>query len=1250
MRKFCLAIACIGILTLGSAKFLSAQQFTAVSGVVTDKTGGVIPDVEVTLVNVQTGFRATTTTNDIGYYQFLRLSPASGYELTFSKEGFRKFVISNISLGVGTVETHNATLELGNVSETVEVKVTGEATLNTTDAAIGTEIDQRALHDLPSLFRGNPTALLTLAPGVVGNNGAGANQSGSVTGSRADQMSLTLDGMDVTDQTTGQAFAAVGTPPLDSVSEVRTVSAGPEALLGRSSGGQVQLVTKSGTNEFHGNLREFHRNTITAANDFFSNKTGLAKPPLIRNQFGGSLGGPIKKDKFFFFFDYEGRRDALSSQVLDIVPLDNVRDGEIAYLNNTGGVSTLTAAQVAAIDPQGVGADPGLMALFASRYPRANDLSAGDGINTGGFRFNAPVHSSFNTYTGRLDYNLTDKQVLFARATVDRFNSDDSVNRVIQQFPGDPAPLGSILQQDTVWSVGHTWTITKDFINQASFGIATSALDFPTNFQPTSPNLFQIFAGITDPFGSFSSQGREVPVPHIKDDVTWTHGRHTFQFGADIKPMRIKTSLTNDFNFIGIGLGGNTLSLNSSLRPSDIQNSTTARTLWDNIFPVVLGRFSGTTTNFNYTPDLTPLPSASGKHRDYHYNEYEFYAQDSWKLRSDLTLSYGLRWQIHSVPFEANGFESIPSIGLSDYFGARVASANSGASGVDAVPLVSYDLGGSANHAANFYKTSWKDLAPRVALAYSPSVRGGLLGSLFGERKTSIRMGAGILFDRIVSAPTFELDQNTFLFDNSAALNFGVPNNPQASLLNDPRFTDINTPPPLPSAPVETRPNTPNVDDTGFPIGLPVGGGFPSFFNFDPKLKTPYSIALTFGFQRELPANSLLEVDYVGRLGRRLLAVGDSAQTLNALDAASGQRLNTAFGNLQTQLNTGAPVADQAWFENQMNAAIQAQVGPGATCADFFGESCTGVVADFLGNFVSTGDVSSTVLILAQAGLLNPNVALPWQTGANGYIGNFGSSNYHGLLVSYTKRYSSGLELKLNYTLSHAIDNVSTITNSFISYTFNGSGLVCDLQNLRTCRGSSDFDVRHLISGYFIYDLPLGKGRMFLHDAPGWVDAVAGGWSVSGLVAWRSGFPISTSTGTFPIDFTQDAPAVFNGNLQSVKTSLHTDANGNIQMFADPQAALGAFSFPFGGGTGNRNVLRGPGYTNLDLAVLKTFQLPWSERQRLQFRWESFNAFNHPNFAATGNTAIQGDPSQFGIITSTVGSPRQMQFALRFDF
>lgn len=1245
MKKLLFAFMLASLTLCLSAMVALAQSTAGVTGTVKDSNGAVIAGADVKLTDSKTGAELTTKTNDQGVYSFPRVAPGKGYTLTFTNPGFQTLVINQVALGVGVIETHNAQMTIGEVSGTVVVTASNEVTLNTTDASIGNVIGERRLKELPIQIRNSPAALIGLQAGVVGNNvgATGTNRTGSVTGARADQGNITVDGIDANDQATGQFAATVGNAPIDAIQEFRAVSSNPGAADGRSSGGQVELVTKSGSNEFHGNVREYNRTAFTAANSFFNNRAGVKRPQLTRNQFGGSIGGPIMKDALFFFFDYEGRRDAQGISYLRTVPLDHFRNGSLGFLNSVAGCATsarlnttpncitiLTPAQVAALDPKGVGGNAALLSFINSRYPKANDLTAGDGINTGGFRFNAPSKREDNTYTTRVDWNATSKQKFFGRFNIARRVQTDTVNSVAAQFPGDPE-TAQIIVKDYTWVVGHTWIASPTLLNQVTVGVSRSGLLFPNNFAPAFPNSFTFGAGLTAPFASISEQDRFVLTPTLRDDVTWTRGTHGIEFGGSLKPIDSKSGLTNDFNFTTVGLGGLLSSLDPSLRPGTLGTGTVRSGNYDSAFTFLLGRFSQVQTNFNYDPNGMAFAPGTGKHRDYRYDELELYVADSWKLRNNLTLNFGVRWHLYPAPYEKNGFQAAQDVDMRQLFDLRQRNNARGISGNTAEPFLRYDLIGKANNARSLYETDLNNFAPRFGFAYTPAFRNGFLGKLFGDNKTVIRGGGTVVYDRPGGAITFIQDQVSYLFDNSATTQFPAAS-PTAALLNNPRFTSINALPVNNLAPVITRPFTPFVQG-GVPVGLGDGE-----FNYavDQRFRIPYAIQYSFGFQREIPGNFILEASYVGRQARKLFSQADVAQVLDFKDPVSGQFMIDAFNKLQAQVEAGVPgnmVTAQPWFENQMFPGGTALMASNGT----------------LRQFVLRGDTSDAVFLLYANGLLDPNVGMSGQFGTNIYISNQGASSYDGMLVSLRKRFSQGLQFDFNYTLSHSIDNGSSVVNTVVG------GLVCDLRNLRACRGNSDFDIRHLVNANFIYELPFGRGQRFGGSVPGWLNQVIGGWEVTGIFTGRSGLPFTTTTTAFPVGFNFNSPATYNSNnVGALQAQIHDASNGTIQFFSDPTAVFnpsapttGALRFPHHGEIGNRNILRGPSFWNLDTALLKTFKMPWSEHQNLQIRWESFNAFNHNSF---GLPAVGITGTTFGTITTSASAPREMQFALRYTF
>ena len=1253
-----------------------AQDNSSVTGVVTDQSGAVVADASVTLSNPSIGFTSTKVTNGVGGYEFSNVPPDKNYSLEFSKSGFTTLNLDKIILNVGSKETRDAVLRVGDTKISVEVTASAAESLNTTDATISSGIDGDRIQDLPNSFVNNAANYLALAPGVT--------PSGEVTGTRSDQTNITLDGLDVNDQRGGFAFTTTVNTPLDSIQEFKVTSTGDDATYGHSAGGQMELVTKAGTNSFHGQAFEYNRTTDYTANNFFNNLQGIANPQLIRNQFGGDLGGPIVKKKLFFFFSYNGLRSVSPEQNYDVVPMPSFYNGQLAYVN-TAGSTVLTPTtgpnSLAALDPEGIGADQSLLSFLQARgytgtsaIPAPNTTAVGDGINTSGYYFNSPVRNADNTFIGRMDYQISTNHRLFVRVTEDRSLDGGFGSTAVQVFPSDTDPSSSYLDHSRAWVVGETWTISPSMTNQASFGETDQVNAFVINNKPAFPNDLTFFDGfigenvLTNPYLGLNEQFPIVPVYQGRDTFTWVKGKHVMQFGGVIAPTIFKSGNVTDTNTDGVGIGGFLSGLNPAERPSDFNGNASE---WDRVFTAILGRYSAVSSGYNYDRAGNPLPQGLVSLRDYHSTQYEAFAQDSWSIRSDFTITYGVRWDFHNPLNEVNGYEAIQNQTPQSIFSARLANDAAGISGPNAAPFITYSLGGSANHAPGYYKPTHDNFGPRIGFAYSPSGNGGALGRLFGNRETSIRAGFGVDFDNNLIGQGFELDETSFLFSNTPTLNYG-------SLATDPRFScpspctgkvlGASMPAPAPGG-TSPRPTfTPNLDANGFPIGFFNGGfGEGSMFNFDPNYKTPYEMHYSFGIQRHLPGDWLVEADYVGKQGRRLPALGDPSQTLNFIDKASGQGLYSAFGAVQKQVQNNANITPQPWFENQMGAAL-AQYGYtcGSAGAALLGVSttCTQLAVAAGGFYFGDGDTSSLIQTLAdfhglsgvvEQGLLLPNVGLNAQDGATGFIGNYSASNYNALIVRVNHRLSHDLTTELNYSFSHSIDNDSGVQNDLIS--FNTSE-ICDLRNLRVCRGSSDFDRRNVLAASFEYGLPFGQGKWLGHDASKPLDELIGGWHVSGIATAYSGEPFKVDSGAFTIDFTQSQPAVFIGTDADVKEGIHTSVTGGgasntIQYFANANNALSAFTAPIAGGPGTRNILSGPAFWNVDMAILKDFKMPWSDTHSLQFRVDGLNVFNHTNFSnpaqANGPTSIIV-PSTFGNILSTADDARVLQLGLRYIF
>jgi carboxypeptidase family protein len=1251
-----------------------AQGGTTVRGTVSDPNGNLVKGATVTLTDPSRNFTRTQQTNDDGQYVFNAIPPGT-FKLEVTAQGFKTASASGLAALVDTPTVRDVQLEIGAVSETVDVTSTAEAAINTSDATIGNSFERKRIVELP-LNANNVVGLLSLQPGV--------SRSGFVNGGRADQSNITLDGVDVNEQQDGldvitdEAFASVLRVTRDSLQEFRVTTTNPNAEQGRSSGAQVSLVTRSGSNQWHGSLFEIHRNTVTTANDFFNNAAGVERPQLLRNIFGGSVGGPIKKDRAFFFFTYEGFREATATSVVREVPLPTLGQGIVRFRTESGfsdpgcpagtpgGVECLTPAEIEDAYLAANGSSPGInpqtlavLAAAAQRYP-ANDTTVGDGLNTSGFRFNARTPTELNTYIARFDFNLTNNQTLFLRGnyqndTVTRavyFSPDCSVaGDNIQCFPDTP-PL-STWNHPKGFAVGHVWTISPTLVNRFNYGLTRASFTQAGDSNENRVNFRFIFS----PSGFRRSLERTTPVHNFVDDVSWVRGNHTWGIGGNVRLItnnRISTGASFDdavinpsfYNFSGAVL----------IDPfTDFESGNDLR----DALASVIGRYSQYSANLVYDGNGQLQPVGTPTDRSFATQEYEAYFQDSWRMRPNFTLNYGLRWSTSTPVYEKNGLQVVPNISLTDYFNQRRASADAGVPFTDPISFI---LGGQVNNAPGYYKQDWNNFAPSVSFAWSPNL-GKVLGK---DGKAVIRSGFRVTYDRIGSQLAVNFDLNNLAgFTSARNINANTFDVIAGEL--GPQFSGFNPdvrslPFPGASGPIPTT--------LQFPLTVPADEDQRIEVSLDQGITTPYNYSFNFSYGREIGKGLSFEASYVGRWARNLLASRDIMQLNNIRDPQSGLTYYEAINALVDFRYANREITsipDIPFFNNMFPFMPDWWGDPSLTPTQaayaFLAPSSVGgadiIDYTFL-QLLWDDSPSCTTCPFGGGPARFNNMFYQPQFGALSAFSTVAHSNYNSLQLSVRQRLRDDITFDFNYTYGHSLDNASGLQNSNSYGTaFIVNALFPD-QNYAT----SDFDARHIINANWVVGLPFGRGKRFFSDAGGVVEQVFGGWQSTGIFRWNSGLPIQT-----PFDccvWATNWNVQSNGvRVQPVQSSPTSNgSSGTPNVFSDPTAVYRSFRPARPGEVGDRNVLRAPGYISLDMGLYKSFKMPW-EGHALQFRWEVFNVTNTQRFdgLTIADLSLGTDPflggnpnSDFGRFTSTQAplnetkAGRVMQFALRYTF
>ncbi|HYZ84603.1 MAG TPA: carboxypeptidase regulatory-like domain-containing protein, partial [Bryobacteraceae bacterium] len=1154
---------------------LFAQTQTNLNGTVFDPSGAAVPGATITITNIATNQVRETTSDEQGYYNLAQVTPGE-YRLLAKKQGFADVSVQGVRLLVNTPSTVNLTFEnVGSTSTLVEV--TADAVqINTSDATLGNSFGTTPILQLP--FEGrNVAKILSLQAGVTwvgdtdtvnGGVNAATDRGGVVNGGRSDQSNVTLDGVDVNDQQTRSAFTSVLRVTLDSVQEFRVVTTNANAESSRGSGAQVTLITKSGTNEIHGSAYWYLRNREFNANTFFNNVAGLPTPKLNRNIGGASLGGPIVRNKLFLFGNYEGRRDSLEQSIQRIVPTASLRQGIASYIARGGNIVQVSPQELASRLNYAPGANAAALQLFNS-YPMPNDFTAGDGLNTAGFRFNAPIKNKFDTYIARMDYVLNDRHSFFARGQLQQDSEEFA-----PQFPGAP-PNSRDLTYSKGIAVGWNGALRPNFLVTTRYGLTRQKL------MTAGVGTYEAvtWRPLSDPVGLTRSFQRTSPTHHLSQDFNWLKGSHNFQFGGSFRQYT-NDRLAYDNSYFGassnsswLTSSGQILSAPFTTGADNVAISPGSRTAFNDAVSMVFGLVTQVNSRYNYLPQngqVQVLGRGVPNPRKFVGQESELYFQDTWKLNRQLTVTAGVRYMFWPAVYEANKVQTSPSIPLSEWFDTRVANANAGLAGQTGLSPISFNLITSPN--ARPLYDDLHNWSPRFAIAYSPEGQSGLGKLLFGgPGKSVFRAGWGMYYDvfgagliRAFDASALGLSTNT---QNSSG---------RLTLADAPRFTgtfnipqSLVTPPPPASFPVTQ------------------GNIFQITNSLDDKLRAPYVMRFNASFQREIKNGLTLTLAYVASEGRRTMTSEDLATPLNIRDPQSGSTWYDAARQLVGQMNMNsrrqvvAPLTDAQlaqvrsipYFENMFPGLA----GGGLTATQAALRLMEEVFPDSTAWLESTdrfGDPAASRL--GRFAFYSPQFSYLRA------IRSVGASSYHSMQTSVRKIFRNGDQFDFNWTWSHSFD-LGSVTENQQSANDGLRGVIISPYNRKLMRAESDFDQRHNFNANYVYNLPLGKGRHFFGNAGTFANLLVGGWQLAGLYRQTTGLPVSVGHGrTWPTNYNVTGWATQVGQFKdgTNKNAPAPVTTGTPQqlarlsgpnIFQNPAEAVQSFGFTYAGEIGNRN-------------------------------------------------------------------------------
>lgn len=1247
MRKPILAFL---LLTFCLTAVASGQGTASrVTGTVVDEKGSVVPGAVVTLINEATQTALTTETASGGTYVFDSIQVGK-YTVSVEKQGFKKAVSVGNTANVNQPLTVDFTLEVGGLAETVQIVSSAETIQTSSSGNIGNTVEQRTLVTLPIVGnRGrNPLEFINFQPGVV----TGANTGGGihVHGSRDRAFNFTLDGIDINETSAGGSnFTPIRTNP-DSLQEFQVVTGNFTADLGRSSGAQVTLVTKSGSNDFHGSVFEFYQTPRFHANEYNNIINRAQRPQFVQHIFGGSLGGPVYlprfgeggpthysgKNKTFFFTNIQFLRTSQAFFVNRTVYTQQARSGIYRYV--VGGVNRNATQANPSVDANGnplpgltigsynvlansggLGFDPTTQFIIGVT-PLPNNFNVGDGLNVAGFSFVAPQTERQYDFTTKIDHYFNDRHSMYVRWAHGAQNTlGDNVNGGLQKFPGFPNFVDTYRLPRNL-AVNYRWAISPTVVNEfvAGFNRFTFSFDNPDPREnpPVILNVPNDPLNFEEPVNNL----RTITTWQFVDNLSWIHSTHAFKFGTNLRFQRhlddrsaVAGVLTRPRIFLSTGINPVPASFRTQAGANTLVPGINAadRSRLDSVINDLLGRVGTINQAFVAISDSEFGPGRTRFNYAAEYPEYDFFAQDTWKLRRNLTLDLGIRWEMRLSPRAPDNVVLRPEQRLA----------------IGEPPTNTFRFG-----EGKLYKDSLALFAPTVGVAWDPK----------GDGKSSIRANYRLAYDR---TNTFIF--SSFIFQSAPGLTRAVTNNTfgqNGGLLR------------------QGVPTLNSNDVTPLQFRQPTSFSTNALNVVDPELSNPRTHQYSISYQREIGWKNVLEINYIGRQGRDLYGGYD----VNQVDIHD----NGFLADFEELRRTGNSARINQLLAGHSGLALVN--GVRETGSQFLlRQSLAGPVRLANGttttNLVAAGAVAQAAFIIAQstqgafsgksgmtliANGFSPFFFQPYPqfTGAVNVIDNHDRSRYNALEIQVSRRSAKGLAFQASYTLAKSEDTRS-FDPAFTLITRGGTGQSAantpfDINNRDLNYARSDFDRRHAIQGYVLYELPIGKGRRFGTDWGRTADFLLGGFNVAGVMRRYSGRPFTVFSGSNTLSQVVFTPASCDGcspNLGSVVLE-----NGRNVFFTAEQRAK--FFVPAPGEASNigRNFFNGPSFFNLDMTVGKKFR--FSESQDLEIRVEAQNVTNTPSFAVPDGNLILTSGSFGQILGSTTSTSRKIQFAAKFNF